>query len=318
MNLQSKNTIFIITLFIFLSAASPLLSQKYAADFLNIGIGARALAMGGSYVAVASDPSAVFWNPAGLAQLNSPEISLMHSSQFSDLLQANFFSFIYPTKSGRTFGLSYFRVGVEDIPMSTKLDEFERPVIEKYFQDLEHAFLFSFANRASEKLLLGGNMKMLYQQVADHSALGFGFDIGAMYLVSSHLYAGACLQDLSGTFIFWDTGTREIRYPNLLLGFSWRQNTPILSGVMLASVGQTFRFEGKNSEELYSIGNIAAAEINFGIEYLMFNTIALRIGRDRENLTAGSGIRFSFLTIDYAFVSHALGNVHRISLDVVF
>ncbi|NOZ62108.1 MAG: UPF0164 family protein [Calditrichaeota bacterium] len=307
-----------VILFAFLLATNVAFGQKYTADFLNIGIGARALALGGAYSAIANDASAVYWNPAGLAQLASPEMSLMHSSQFSDLLQANFVNFIFPTKSGRAFGISYFRVGVEDIPMATQLDEFHRPIIEKYFQDLEHAIFLSFASKVKKNLFIGGNLKTLYQQVADHSALGFGFDLGALYQFSPKFSVGACLQDATGTYLFWDTGSREMRNPNILVSVSLADKVPFLTGKIRAAIGQTIRFEGRSPENLYSIGNVAGVDLNAGLEYEIFQTISLRIGKERNHLTAGAGMKFSFFSVDYAFVSYDLGNAHRISGNIFF
>src|SRR5579872_2349212 len=50
------------------------------ADFLNLGVGARAVAMGGAYVAAADDATALYWNPACLTVLRGGSISLMHAA----------------------------------------------------------------------------------------------------------------------------------------------------------------------------------------------------------------------------------------------
>src|SRR5437016_158316 len=49
-----------------------------SATFLRIGVGARAEGMGETFVAVANDPSAIYWNPAGLASLQRTEIAESH------------------------------------------------------------------------------------------------------------------------------------------------------------------------------------------------------------------------------------------------
>ena len=60
--------------------------DKFAAEFLKIGIGARALGMGGAFVSVADDASAAYWNPAGLVQLEEREAMLMGASQFGGVV----------------------------------------------------------------------------------------------------------------------------------------------------------------------------------------------------------------------------------------
>ena len=56
-----------------------------AAAFLNIGVGSRANAMGGAFVAISDDATALYWNPAGMSQCAHPEITLNHSDWFLDI-----------------------------------------------------------------------------------------------------------------------------------------------------------------------------------------------------------------------------------------
>ncbi len=81
-------------LFIFLIAADLLLAQyksnvsnvaTTAAPFLQIGVGSRAIGMGGAFVATANDASAMYWNPAGLGKLNSAELIFVHTNWLADI-----------------------------------------------------------------------------------------------------------------------------------------------------------------------------------------------------------------------------------------
>ena len=296
----------------------PAVAQKYTAEFLSIGVGAKALGMGGAYVAIANDGSAVFWNPAGLAQLPKREISLMHSSRFSGLVHANFVSLVLPDKNQNAFGLSYLRIGIEDIPKSTKLDQNDRPIIEGYFNDTEHAVLFSFARQSTADFYFGANLKTIHQVIGDHSSLGFGLDFGALYKYAEHLKFGIMLQDLTGTYVFWDTGKRDIRYPALQWGVAIGYPVRLLAGKITVAASQNIRFEGKNVEDAFAIGEIAGSDFLFGAEYILMNSVALRVGVERSFLTAGAGFSFGFFEIDYAYVSHDLGNSHRISGRIMF
>src|SRR5215471_4820039 len=56
-----------------------------SATFLRIGVGARAVGMGETFVAVANDPSAIYWNPAGLASLQRREFSISHVQWPADI-----------------------------------------------------------------------------------------------------------------------------------------------------------------------------------------------------------------------------------------
>jgi hypothetical protein len=89
--------------------------HKYAAEFLNIGVGARAMAMGGAFCAVADDATSSYWNPAGLRLLKSREIGVMHSAQFANEVKYDYLVFGSPSVT-ESFGASIIRMGIDDIP----------------------------------------------------------------------------------------------------------------------------------------------------------------------------------------------------------
>ncbi len=71
--------------------------RKYSNEFLNIGAGARALGMGGAQVASVSDPTAGYWNPAGLTAINKhPIASLMHAEYFAGIGKYDYASLAVP------------------------------------------------------------------------------------------------------------------------------------------------------------------------------------------------------------------------------
>ena len=71
---------------LFLPAISFSQFRKYSNEFLNIGAGARGLAMGGAQVASAKDATAGYWNPAGLTGIKDQgSIGLMHAEYFSGI-----------------------------------------------------------------------------------------------------------------------------------------------------------------------------------------------------------------------------------------
>jgi len=313
-----KKILFLKFIFFILIFTGTTYAQKYTSEFLTIGVGARALGMGGAFSAIANDGSAVYWNPAGLSQLTKREISFMHASRFNGLLHTNFINFIYPDKNGNTFGISYFRIGVDDIPKSTKLDIKNRPIIEGYMQDVEQALFLSLSHRVSNNFFIGGNLKTIRQNVGSNSSLGFGFDIATLYRFSKKFSVGANLQDIAGTYVLWNTGQKDIRAPTIKWGFALSSSVPFLFGKATLAVNQNIRFEGENSENAFALGEVAGSDFQFGGEFLFLNTVALRAGLERENFTAGTGFKINIFEIDYAFVSYDLGNTHRISGRVLF
>src|SRR3989339_1175485 len=105
----------LVTFFIPQSNAQTVFG-KYAGEFMAIGVGGRALGMGGAFVAIANDVTAGYYNPAGLANLNYPQLSLMHSEQFGNLVNYDYAAVGIPYGTDMSFGLSVIRLGVDGIP----------------------------------------------------------------------------------------------------------------------------------------------------------------------------------------------------------
>ena len=84
----------LILLFSFTISAED--TYRYAGEFLNVGAGARALGMGGAFVAVADDGTTAYWSPGGLPALTSKEISFMYCQQFKNLVKTNYISYVHP------------------------------------------------------------------------------------------------------------------------------------------------------------------------------------------------------------------------------
>src|SRR5712691_2985046 len=78
--------------------AVPAGATKYAAEFLKIPVGARAVGMGGAFVSVADDATSPFWNPAGMVYLPYKEAFLQHAEQFGSLVNHNFGGSVWPMK----------------------------------------------------------------------------------------------------------------------------------------------------------------------------------------------------------------------------
>src|SRR5205814_6355023 len=99
--------------------------RKYSNEFLNIGAGARGLAMGSAQVASVDDGSSGYWNPAGLVNVKDyPQLNLMHAEYFAGIGKYDFGSLALPLKdNSRTLALTLVRFAVDDIPNTIFLVE---------------------------------------------------------------------------------------------------------------------------------------------------------------------------------------------------
>ena len=175
----------LIALILCLAAPASAQFRKYSNEFLNIGAGARGLAMGGAQVASSQDGTAGYWNPAGLTGIKDyPVLSLMHAEYFAGIGKYDYLSLAIPmTDKKRTLGISLLRFGVDDIPNTLFLVEPDGSINYnniRSFSSADYAFLISYAQSIkkteNKSLSFGINAKVIHRNVGTFaSAWGFGF-----------------------------------------------------------------------------------------------------------------------------------------------
>lgn len=188
---------------------------KYSNEFLDLGVGARALGMGNVFVANANDVTSGYWNPAGLLKLeNNLEVGLMHSEYFAGIAAYEYGGIGFKIDDKSAGGVTFLRFGVDDIPDTRQLVDangnFDYNKIET-FSSTDNAFLFSYARQIGpEELTVGGNVKIVYRSVGDFaSAIGFGLDVSAQYH-KEKLKLGMVLRDVTGTWNAWSFNNEEL------------------------------------------------------------------------------------------------------------
>ncbi len=299
-------------------------TAKYGGEFLTLGAGGRGLGMGSAYSALANDVTAGYWNPAGLAQLEYPQIMLMHSEQFEGVVNYNYGSFAMPLGANRSLGVGLIRLGVDDIFVTKltnpelKLDATNKPYKERTISDAEYALFLSYASQKSERWSWGANVKIIHKSIGDFSAWGLGFDLATLFKPVGDLQIGLNLQDLTTTVLAWNTGAREIIIPTLKAGVAYPLQIKGLGGSMAPALDFDIRFEGRDYAAQFSSGPVSV-DSHLGWEYQFREVVALRLGSDIGNFTAGAGIILQKFQFDYAFLSHDdLGNSHRVSARFSF
>ena len=179
---------------------------KYSNEFLNIGVGARALGMSNSFVSTVDDVSAGYWNPAGLLGIKSDfQVSAMHAEYFAGIAKYDYAAIAKPIDSIQAFGISFIRFGVDDIPNTTELIDANGNIdydrITR-FSAADYAFLFSYA-RKIKNLQLGGSFKIIHRKVGDFGkSWGFGLDGGLKYR-AGQWDLGLLARDVTSTFNAW-------------------------------------------------------------------------------------------------------------------
>ncbi|MCB9207819.1 MAG: PorV/PorQ family protein [Ignavibacteriales bacterium] len=307
---------------------------KYAGEFLSLGVGGRALGMGGASVAVADDITAGYWNPAGLARMNYPQISLMHEEHFGSLVNYNYAAVAIPYGTDMSFGISAIRLGIDGIP-DTRNALIDRQTGESItdptnvnwgldyskiteFSNTDWAFFLSFAKRQSDDFYWGANVKFIRRDIAEFGATGIGFDVGAIYMPYENFSVGANLMDITTTLLAWDNGRNELISPTAKIGTAYILN--ILGGKFTPAIDFDVRFENRQTASNFNLGPVSF-DARFGLEYNFKDIIAVRGGyNDVKQFTIGAGVKLPKLNIDYTYATfnesefESLPETHRISL----
>jgi hypothetical protein len=312
-------------------ALTPAQGAKYAAEFLRIGAGARALGMGGAVTGQIDDASAVYWNPAAMIDVPRAEVVLMHSEQFSNLADYDFAAYVQKLPGTGSVGLGVVRFGVSDIQITKDAYEdtngnhqydWGEPIDPSRFyydSDTEYGLFFAFARPVSTRLALGGTLKFVRQDLPGHASFGVGTDLGALWSPHPALRVGARLSDATTTQLYWDTGRRETVTPSLYLGAAWRHHLPAQHLEFALAYDLALTFDGRKTASTFALGPSVGGDPRVGLEAGYRRLFAARVGWQESGMTAGAGFRVFGAGVDYAFVPHEdLGSSHRVSVSYAF
>ncbi len=178
----------IITSILFLLLSSSLFSQGFltsvskrgttAAPFLSIGQGARATAMGSAFVAVTDDPTALYWNPAGITKVEGFGFVVDHTKWFADL-NYNFMAMTYNIGDFGTVGMSLIMSDYGEMDVTTV----EQPEgTGETFSVSDAAFSVAWAIQLTDNFAIGFNPKFIYQNIWKMSANAIALDMGVQYV----------------------------------------------------------------------------------------------------------------------------------------
>jgi hypothetical protein len=312
--------------------------RKYSNEFLNIGVGARALGMGNANVASVEGVNSGYWNPAGLLkQKNDLEVGLMHAEYFAGIAKYDYVGISKKIDSNSVAGFSVLRFGVDNIPNTLDLVDANGNVDYNRitsFNAVDFAALLSYARNipSLNGVQLGGNFKIIRRRLGDFGgAWGFGMDAGAMYNYKQWKFA-AMGRDITGTFNAWSfnmtdkdiatlqqtgndvpTSSLEVTVPKLILGGArtfmfWNDKISVLGEINLINT-----FDGKRNTvvktSVWSMEPAVGAEVGYkGFVYLRggFGNIQKQLNDDATKFITtfqpnfGVGVKYKIFSLDYA------------------
>ena len=244
----------------------------WAGAALRMGLGARALGMGGAYTSMALGAEAVYWNPAALPEVRVREVNVAYSLLPWDR-KLSFAALKVPVEPAAGVGLAWIHAGVDDIEGR---DYNGQPTGQ--LTSAENAFCLAFGARLVPYLNVGLGMKYHHYKLTDISATAFGFDAALFSSPYQGLNLGLVVGDLNAKYTWdteevWDRGTTTYdEFPvNVRFGASYRMWQDRL--VLAADLD-------KNEKE--------AAGYHLGGEFQLQPAFTLRAGLDDGNPTFGA------------------------------
>ncbi len=308
-----------------------------AAQFLKIGVGARATGMGGAQVGVPGDISALYWNPSALSRLPaSSEMTFNHVEWLADI-NYDFAAGILRIGDLGTFGLSFVSLRVPEENVTTVAN----PEGDGRKWDASSlAIGLSYARNLTDKFSIGFSAKFIRESIWSESASAFAVDVGTLYEFEiKGLTLGASISNF-GTTMRMDG--RDLYFnndPNNNIG-SGPNNIPSDYRTEDFSLPLTFRigiaYDALQGEDIRTTLAVDATHpndnteyVNSGIEFAWREMVMLRVGykslflRDSEQgLTWGVGIHYGITNVgtvklDYGFADYGrLTGVHYFSLGL--
>lgn len=270
------------------------------AQFLKLGIGARPGALGETFVGIADDINSIYWNPAGLTNLESLQITLSGSMLYENIYYG-FLSVGGSIGSTRSFGLSVIYLGMDTIK---GYDKDGNPTPDYDYTANDIAIGIGHGRKLGKNISLGVTVKSIQQKIAEATTNGLAFDFGGLYELEK-ISLGLVVQNI-GTQIGFN---EKFDLPlNLRLGAGYKAtNSFILATDLNFPIDYT-------------------PNLHLGAEYIYKRTLALRMGLKTttiyslgviSGLSAGIGLKIKNLNLDYAILPYGdLGLTHRISLLV--
>lgn len=319
-----------------------LTAGEYADAFLERGVSARALAMANTLGALDRSGTAFISNPAGMAYLKRPQLGLMYTSFFG-LADHNYVGWGLPLTKSTSAAVSWIRFGVDDIPIRPDiLRQVSDPVERRdsvitlagapfsTFSNIENALFISFAKFLSTVVSLGWkyskftldfpvgiNFKIIHKNLYNLTAYGVGVDLGGRIRFNGNEFLdisklgwinlGYALRDVTGTIMYWNTKRQDEIRINPVLSLGLEQ--PLYLWNMQLNLGITKEFRYDDGER-------------YGAELVFHERLFLRTGLSNSGFCLGFGLNYKAMKrivhIDYAFLSHELGALHRIGGQIVF
>lgn len=309
-----------------------------AAPFLLIGQGARATAMGSAFVAIADDPSSMYWNPAGLASVEDGAVVFDHTNWISDVTY-NYVAATYGLGGMGTIGVSFTSSSYGDMNVTT-VDE---PLgTGEIFSASDAVFSIGYGINLTDNFAIGFNPKFVHQSIWKMSATAFAIDMGVKYRTPFEGIILAMSISNFGTKMKMTGNSNVVIYDSDPENTGNNGNIPAnlqtdewsLPLMFRVGLGYTAKFTEDHKlaiavDALHPSDNYES--VNVGAEYSFSDVVFLRGGyrslfldESEESFTLGVGLKQMLLgnvavKFDYSYADFGrLEEIQKFSVGITF
>src|SRR5258706_10572263 len=149
-----------------------------AFQFLKIGVGARGVALGETFIAIANDASTLYWNPAGLVQFNDNQVIIAHAEYVVDI-KHEFLGTAYHLTPNDAVGVSVASLHMEDMPVTKETQPFGTG---EYFSFGDVAVGLSYSKRMTDQFSFGVTFRYVEETLDVLKMRGVVADLGTFYM----------------------------------------------------------------------------------------------------------------------------------------
>ncbi|MEW6516371.1 MAG: PorV/PorQ family protein [candidate division FCPU426 bacterium] len=285
---------------------------KVGASELKLGLGARPVAMGEAYVALADDLNALAWNPAGLAQMQGYQAGFMHNIYLEETSQ-EYLAYAQNLFAGAGIGanVTYLNYGAID---KTGFDEATgMPVDQGQFTPYVMTASAGYGQWLLENLAVGGAVKVFTQNIDTETYSAVAVDVGGLLKPGiDGLQIGLAVQNLG-------TKVADAYLP---------MNAKAGAAYVLPALVSSRDIWNVALDVNLPFGDVNYTSVNVGTEYWYDQLVAGRVGYKIKDtgemggiagLTAGIGFKLDIFNVDYALGSYGdLGLIHQVAVAVRF
>ena len=288
------------------------ISVAYAAEdggtrsIFASGAGNRALGMGGAFVGVADDASAMIWNAGGLGLIQRLELQATHSGYVDLESREDYLSVVLPSWRWGTAGISVRHFGIDGIESRDD----GNVLLGDNLSNSETEIALGFGRPVSEAVSVGGTVKLQRQSLAGFSGSGLGADLGVLARPSALLRTPAEWMER----LTWGISVRNVVQPSIRLdqesvhdpsvirtGFSYQHPS-------IAGRPALFTLDLEKSRAV-------TTKVHAGLEVRVHPLLGIRTGINGGRLAAGMAVAWRDFVVDYAFGDGDLSSVHRVGIS---